>query len=459
MGIHPSDPTDAPLARFDQLRTDDPSAALAGYAAHLDALTADDVDRLDWICRQDLRQRLEFEPLLQAAWRAQGEPRFRRRVGGTLALIAQMQGRADDAKHLLQQTLAIERDDPDDAWLRACLNLSLSFGQDRRVLESLILARRAIDVAERIGDRHWGAFAWKRYCGTLVLIEDAERLEQALAHAERAAEVLADGPAAEALGVELLFARAELARIRGDSEVALELLALCEARGEAMPSGRYYVNAARVQRAFNLLRLRRHAEAEASLASLEDPVSPDLARHAALDRVRCRLVTGGRDAALALAEDAIRGLEAEPAGVRYHDAVPLGRYLAEEVRDPFLARRAFELASTSLLTLVTEVELCIRELPEIQEATPDVPEILADYRTRLSKRHGALMSTVAKSLTEQLVRHDPERPDDDRIAMCAWCHDVQVPGRRWLPISHFVPASPDLQVSHGICTRCAHEYF
>jgi len=149
--------------------------------------------------------------------------------------------------------------------------------------------------------------------------------------------------------------------------------------------------------------------------------------------------------------DSVRGNE------RVHELVTLGRSF-ESIELGDLSRRAFDQAATEILRRLAEAAAAKDDLPELQGATEEDWQIHEESQQRLFAEQRELMDTVA-----ELWR--PGHPAfelivvDDLVRLCAWCRRLQRRDGEWIPASGYVPSTPAVSVSHGICEGCREAHF
>ncbi len=363
------------------------------------------------------------------------------------------------AESAYRQVLEGARGTGSEVERQVTINLARLCANDGREFEAFALASCARDLAAAAGDAWRLALAQLQLANALDAVEDYDAIPGVL---DRVAGGLDLFDPADASGLRLSVAlhRARLAANLGDVDAARAALAEAHQTSLAL-HGRpasdrivWFVNVVALNQA------GRQAEAEPWLDRM--PPSEGIVRREleyAEQRAWCLLavrpVPAGMDAAISFL-DALGRAPVATVGAawRLRAAVNLGARLvavdgAEEAR-----RIAWDVAGHAILTRVSQIEQCVRTLPELTDVGAEVFARLAAYRTRFRDRHEQVLREVAAAR--------PWPPVDARSSLrpgltvvCAWCARVRAEDGAWLPIRQFVPAGrEDFKLSHGICTAC-----
>jgi len=401
-----------------------------------------------------------FEDFCRRVMTEATDPDLRAAGRVAYARFPYVRGELADAERLTREALETTFDTGTRTELAACINLALVCLGQRRLFESLVLARRSCALAERLNERRAVCYANLHLAGVLDELGDGEGAERALATTERH---LGGCEAQTRRNHErnIAYLRAEFALRRGDTGAARRQTERCAA---LWPEDRAPC-ALDTLKASVLVAESDHAGARAILDHVQPPAGgrDRTAFERALLAARCRLHLEGPDAADAAAcallarlrEDAAR--EVLSPGERMEVAEALARLL-EECDAKVEARRALGVAGAAALERTGELDRFLRRLPALQEASPTDRALLEDFRRRYADEHRELLDAVAR-----LFEADPaaaaelaagEDDDPTLICACAWCKRVRGPEGVWVNLWSFLPPEGPVSLTHGVCEAC-----
>jgi tetratricopeptide (TPR) repeat protein len=409
------------------------------------AVVPGDHPRLERLCRRVIAA--SPDPALRSAARV---------AAGRAALE---RGRDIEAARLCRQALL-------DTWgtggpteLAACENLARVCLRQRRIYESLVLARRACGLAESLEESETHVHARLHLAAVLFDLGDVGRATEALSRAEdEVARLPAEARVHHRRNVERL--RTEMALHLGALEAAFHHLDVLAGLPGSADDGttltleaRLLVEAGRYDEARDvLIRTAMGARRSASSSYERDLLD-----------ARCLLVLRGpgiaRDAGCALlARLETRGREDLSPGRRMELAEELGRLLIDRCSAPVEARRAFDFAGAAALERMEEFERFLRALPQLQTADVEDRAILEDFRERFFLEHHELLGAVNRLFQEATpaarVFGGATQESQRIVAICAWCERLRGPEGVWIPFRRFRAPEGPVEVSHGICGSC-----
>jgi tetratricopeptide (TPR) repeat protein len=458
----------AAIAEADALRSGDLGSrtrASRVYMALREELfpsRAVDAARLEFLFIEDPRRTPEMEALALAA-EASGPPELQRLARLVLGQCAADMGRPAEAERRLRSVLSEVRGRGGvvEAYaLRSLVWLSL---RQSREFEALVLARRALRLAESEGAEPAGAQARLALCSTLRALEDWPRLRAQLDLLE--AQLEGAPPDAWHLRGVCHGLRADLALHEGrtgDARRHRERLASCVPPGVTAPwdprwPGWLEAETLRLEgrlgEAVEVLRATRHLPSRLAGTRLRLLLSETLAR----------LDSGDADGAGEAVHEALELLlhadaDSVGSGLRIRYGALFGTVLRDRLGDAAGAQRAYELAGAAVLVRLGEIERALQEIPELATLDPEDLAILTEHRERVQAEHGGLLQTVS-TLLDDAVRVG-RRPlggmagPGELLAMCAWCGRVRTGASGWHPIGAWLPSGRSLRISHGICPEC-----
>lgn len=453
------------LSQADGLRLASPEEALSLYLGAEPESVLQVEGRLEWVLDQLSPVPPErCEGLFEvAAERSEGL--LLARVLNALAVIAWYRGDVDRAEALWRRELGASRERRDRGWVRAQNNLALCLSRRGAYFQALVLFGAAARASEELSSPHSRTYAHCRRGQMLALLGDAQRAGVAFDAADEAWTHVETQSERDFLASSLVASRARLHLARRDWSRYLEsqlrrielLRGLPEEQSATLAD-------AHTQR----LRARMELEPERGeewLRELEDlgkryevnaawraQWSTEVAR-ARLHLARAR---GTPHAEVrALTESFIDALLASAGGseriVELIEVAEASR--GEELT--LVARRAFDLAATTILRQLVESERLNEEIPELAEATLDDWALLGEYRQRLAERQGSLMQRVAQRFSPR-DRAFEQVVVNELIRLCAWCSRLRTIADRWIPVAEFLPETTAFDVTHVICPECAH---
>lgn len=479
LGTAPGDLAERVLCDADALRrsgnADDSWRALAAYRAligRLAAMAPADVERVEWVSREDPSRDATTRTVADLA-ASHGTPDGKLDGERLIAECELRDDRIDDAERRLRRLLARTRGRGDRIEMEICHALSLTFSVARREIETLVTARHAFDVASRIPSVHPVYLA---NTGTALVdaywsIGDVARSLAQLERLEAVAARLSE-PDATRLRRSIHDRRFDVALSEGDVAAAERHLERAEAeKARDLKTPGFDPNALFWSRPRLLLERGRYEEVAdwlARQAVTGDAQLPKSIGWAQVD-LTVRLKTGRTEglaprveAHLAQLEDGVRNGRVGT-GTRLRYARNLGRSLLVEGAHPDLAARAFRAAADAAFDRIFEIERCVRDLPELSSAPPEDLAALAEYRARFVDGHREVLLSLRDLLAETARRHAlpawARGGDGHLVSVCAWCRSVRDADGRWLPLGHFFSSTTDLPVTHGICEPCAKTAF
>jgi hypothetical protein len=462
------------LEQADRLRSqaDDASSwrCLTAYRAlvgRLEAGTSADLDRAAWTVQEDPARDDVSRRLALVAVRHAGLTE-RMEAERTLAECDLRSDNLPEAEQRLRRMITLVRGRGDALELNVAFALALTFAHQKREIESLIMARRAQEVADRRPDLHVVHLA--HACTALSdayrsLGDDARMVwcaQRLLALAARLPE-----PDGARLRRQAHLTAHEAALLRGDVPSARAHLeaALAEHARDLRTAG-HLENMLALTEAEFALRVGNLGRAQA-LLSLPGAAARRLPGAWVLWgvlEIELLLLTERYSEAHGLAREILARVESAEerrrlgAGRRLKAAESLGRLLSGPGGDAEIATRAYRCAADAAFERLTELERCVDDLPGLSDALPDDRAALSEYRRRFASRH----RLVLEHLHDLLVT----AADEGRLpawataapggmtAVCAWCRCVRGIDGRWLPLGHFVNTGVAFSVTHGICDRC-----
>jgi hypothetical protein len=177
-------------------------------------------------------------------------------------------------------------------------------------------------------------------------------------------------------------------------------------------------------------------------------------------RVRCLLAVAPEPDGVAAAGAFLAALGDAPkvtvgAAWRLRAVVGLGTRLAAVAGASPLTRMAWDMAGEAIVTRVAQIELCVRQVPEVASAGPEVLELLASYRQRFRERHEQLLAEVGLARPWPPVDAGTSVLKPGLAVVCAWCARVRAYDGAWIPVRQFLPPEHErFRMSHGICAGC-----
>ncbi len=330
--------------------------------------------------------------------------------------------------------------------------------------EGLVLARRAMRLADAAGDAAAGAMAHNLLTAALEGLDEPDALDDECVRMEaRAAAFPGRGRAWLMLAVCRRRAGIAVGRHEGeaaerhlaDAAAAARTLGQADAIGDVLP-----LDLAEVR-----LAQGRPAEAARAIAAfaatLPNPVSADIRLMADSVRARASFLLGAPDAR-PLVESVLERLadvEAFAAGLRRTIAISMADDLERAAPKEPLVDRVFEVAARASVERALAIQSFLSTSGAAVPIEPDDLAILARARDRAVERSPRLVAAISRDLPSTPAEHRfVERRSGmrTRVVVCAWCGRLRVPGAAWVPIQQLVPidGSTGWAVAHEVCEDC-----
>lgn len=468
---------DTPDSRAAWLRAADALAATPGlprlravavYRALADDLTPttdDDRARAEFMFRFAPTRDARIEALAArfAAKLAVTDGDFARYAGVVVAECAADRGAWDDAEARLTSALAVERGRTTVLEGRICSSLAQVYRAQGRDYEGLMLARRAVAVADVTGPDTARALAAFRVVDTLKTLCEWEACDVVLERFEAALRRLPEGEGV-VLRRRLAHHRTLQAVRRGDLPAARHALGDLDrllALPDPDPADPRWFLALRAEVALNagdLAEARRHLDAcdAATTTELSVVVGGEL-------EVQWAVAAGRLDAARASATRILEVLEHEGlasmgAGYTLQYTGFLATQFAGPLAAPDLAARAYDVAGAAMILRIRQLDDAVRRLPEVTAISDADRALLAASRQRFVREQRALLDGAAGALARTGVEGrrllSSLTSADGLVRVCAWCRRVARSEGPWLPLGHYLPPAGPLRMTHGICPDC-----
>ncbi len=486
----------------DEQRTDRALELYRAHVAAIDPRSPEGRARLNWILSTVAAHDPAFAPALRSAAEHADDPDLALRAAVVASAVDVSEERYDDAEQILKRALRASRGEHPGAEIGAALGLTRLFRIQRRLFEALVMSRRALDLAQAVGDAWAEAVALQYLGSTLVELSDwcsLERCVDALAAVAPRLDKDRRGLVLRAIATlhivlepasdDLVAARAALGRWLAGPFHAWQVPDV--ERQTALYEARALLIERRPTEALALVSQHGAFDAPPEDAGGPRGWNSDALFDAEL-ALRCRIAVhesahpadgpadctagcdGGAIAAAAL--EWIDAVETHGVGVLgTARVVTLVGHLAESLTTVPAAEpatsRALDVAARAALRRIYELESCVRDLDELRAgpATAQDEERLTAYRLRFAKGHEEVLNTLALDLERQGATRAGDDPGDygaiqiltdiadpdGALCICAWCLRVRMAQSTWLPLGHYVPKAPALHVTHGMCPTCA----
>lgn len=340
------------------------------------------------------------------------------------------------------------------------VSLARLCGNDGREFEALALASRARDLATAAGDAWRLALAQLQLANALDAVEDYARIGPLLERIARGLDVL-EPTEATRLRLSVALHRARLVANLGDVDGVAAALAAVDEASRAATGQPVPARIAWLVQVVALNTAGREAEVVPWLDRI--PATDGLVRREleyAEQRVRCLLTVAPDPDGLAATDAFLTALGTAPkatvgAAWRLRAVVGLGTRLAAVAGPSSLTRLAWDMAGEAIVTRVAQIELCVRQVPEVAAAGSDVLELLASYRQRFRDRHDQLLAEVGLARPWPPVDSGASVLKPGLAVVCAWCARVRAHDGAWMPVRQFLPPEHEhFKMSHGICAGC-----
>lgn len=349
--------------------------------------------------------------------------------------------------------------------LSALSNLASIYGRVGRVFESLLISRHAVDQARGMGDAYREARALSGVCiGRHGLRLGADMTDDVL----RLRELMEEFPLSDetfVLNMEAAFVEYTHALDRGDLDEAHRRIDAFRAIADT--SSREHDLAVCVHLAAQaVVALRR--DTPARTIELLDEIERRGVAHPfhqpelTVLRVEAHLALDDVEAARVAAGQALEAIETAPPSA-LSDTIHFGGRLADALAGPLgdvdAARRAYDIAATSVFARIKQIDMCMDALPELGIESGPYQRDLVRYRKVFVSRQKAVLARVAEMFRghdgddlRRLIEHEDAQ---GFVAICAWCESVRGEDGRWIGIGHLVPREGPFQITHGICPPCS----
>ncbi len=349
---------------------------------------------------------------------------------------------------------------------RAVQSLVTLYGRGGRYLEAHMLARRLAQQARELGPEADTvlAFSLGAVCGALSQLD----LDEPLGRALRDLRAVLDRAPEPLISLELEYhaAAGVHARVVGDFDRAREhralyrrLLAGTDGLEEVF---RWALHMGDAELAYDEGNYKLAAHLAAQLGS-GVPTPPFHRLKELALAVAIHAAAGEAEAARPLADEALAILESVRADAglasgRIHEGSRLAAEL-EKLGEYELAHRTYDLVAAAVIIRIGQVDICMRELPELGLDDAESSAVLTRFRKQFLMEQSALLKRVARLLASRgdaHVRSLLERAAPAGfVSVCAWCESIRPEEGAWLPIGHFLPRDGAFQVTHAICPPCA----
>ena len=452
-------------------RDEDSWRALTAYRALVDRLAGTDAENLEraaWMCREDpARDQVTRRFAERALFHRGTSERYDAEL--SIAECDLQVGQVAAAEQRLRRLLPRIRGREDATEIQACHALAHVFTVQRRELEGLLMARRAQEIADRHPELHpvYLAHAATSLIDAYVTLGDTARLPALVASFLRLADRMTEPDASRArrfahiAAFDTALAAKDLPRARAALDAILANVSADpktvghDGRGWELHQLRLALASDRLEDA--------HAAASAGADRLSN--HPYHALAWAVLELELHLRTRGNTAVAGQANAILDLLEAQTrdnrigTGTRIRLADQLGEVLSRHGVDAELVGRAYRAAAEAAFDRLHEIERCARELAGISASSADDVAALAEYRARFVARHGAVLEHLRTLLADSARRGAlpgwARASAGGMAGVCAWCRSVRDTDGSWLPLGHFVHGGEGLEVTHGICERCA----
>jgi len=458
------------LAEADDLREGDHEqqhlamSCYQGLQDRIDVETARGTAQVRWLLRSLDDLPAAFEPLMRRTALKAGDRSVREEADVAVGICLANGGDPGRAEGHLRACLAGVRDTGRPAEFAACMKLHAVFHRQRRVFESLVVARRAVLLAERAAHPYELAEALLRVAYGLISLEAWEALEEIVRQAEELLPQIAANRRQET-ALELSSVKANRDMQRGLPEQALRELEHVEtvvrATG-AFPTTERWLLALRGDV------LLRAGEFEAARRKIEDALEewrtqgPGAYYRLRLMAAQCEQGLGDTESAAELAAAIVAELTSGEgadlgSGMLLKIAADSGLVL-QECGGLDDARSAWELAAHAAIQRVIELDQCTRYLADLSLDVEADRALFARVRPRFIETHEQTLARVATVFEKAIEAGEPWieglLADGEYFRICAWCHRFQSRDGTWVPGGQYLSASDTGRLSHGMCADC-----
>ena len=370
-------------------------------------------------------------------------------------------GRYDESETLLRAALEAVRGTGLPAECRACGNLGVLYALQERRFEAILLFRRGLAVAREVGHTRLQALHLSNLASEFAGLDLWSHVQDALDEIDRLAAI--EGPTERAALLQLvLWPRAWMAIHAEDFG---EARSIAEAY-QVFLADREDPMARVTALALEVTLLCKEGRAEEALALVDGwegdlPALDDTYVHSL--RLECLEELGRYAEAANEARCLLAGFESGVARPGRGDldieiAMDAARCLGRDPAHAALARRAFDFAAAVTLSRIAELDALTRAVPELSSLSEDDKAWIRQLEAHYREEQGTLLEHVAALLR---TGRDADAAflytgghDQSLVRLCAWCKRVSTRRGHWLPLAHYIPADPEILVTHGICSEC-----
>lgn len=457
------DPSILAIAEADRQRNQNPKAALRTYAGANPASIVEDADRLLWITQQFSEvPPPELQPLLNLAT-TDADGLAQRRALHLMALANWFGGDLAEAESLWRRGFELGRESEDDIWFACLQNLTLVFTVGGRFFEGLVLLGQACRVARRIGDPYGIAYAHVRRAAALHQLDDLAGAAHELRLVDRIYPQIEDPIKGHKIAASSLAVKCYIFKHRKQWREAhaavLEQISHLEVLPASTKASLIGCHSARLgiecelapERATELIAELDGLGARLGLGEAWEPM---LRTNSEQLKLRRALINGDRAEALRAGRallDLYRTRSRDDELIQRTRS--LGRSFTE-IGAIDEARVAYDLAATTALRRIVQIDQVTRDIPELSDATSEDWAILNAHRHKLVARRSRLYDAIVALWKPGNAAFDLVVGDADFLRVCAWCKRVRTASGAWIPVTQFFPEAADFQATHGICDHC-----